>query len=116
MSSKFPRRLTAIDLQDWLQQANPPMVIDVREPAELELAHLPFKVLHMPLSQSSSWISSLSGLLTKRHPVVVVCHAGIRSWHFGCWLLAQDWGVEVWNLEGGIDSWSTNVDPLVPRY
>jgi rhodanese-related sulfurtransferase len=47
---------------------------------------------------------------------VVLCHAGVRSWQFGCWLMeAQGYG-EVWNLQGGIDAWSVNVDPSVPRY
>ncbi|MGB0825742.1 MAG: sulfurtransferase, partial [Synechococcus sp.] len=32
------------------------------------------------------------------------------------WLLDQPWGLEVWNLEGGIDAWSLQVDPSVPRY
>jgi rhodanese-related sulfurtransferase len=47
---------------------------------------------------------------------VVLCHAGVRSHHFGLWLLDQGWGLEVWNLEGGIDAWSTQVDDTVPRY
>ncbi|GCE64953.1 sulfurtransferase [cyanobiont of Ornithocercus magnificus] len=92
------------------------MLIDVRELAELDLARLPFEFLHLPLSKSSYWVPSLPDLLTVQHPVVVLCHAGVRSWQFGSWLLAQNWGVEVWNLEGGIDAWSVDVDPAVPRY
>ena len=49
-------------------------------------------------------------------PVVVICHAGVRSWQFGCWLLQQRPDLTVWNLEGGIDAWSVQVDPSVPRY
>ena len=48
--------------------------------------------------------------------MVVVCHAGVRSHHFGLWLLEQPWNLEVWNLDGGIDAWSVQVDPSVPRY
>jgi rhodanese-related sulfurtransferase len=47
---------------------------------------------------------------------VVICHAGVRSWHFGCWLLSRDPHRSVWNLSGGIDAWSVTVDPRVPRY
>ena len=36
--------------------------------------------------------------------------------HFGLWLLEQRQTLEVWNLEGGIDAWSVQVDPKVPRY
>jgi rhodanese-related sulfurtransferase len=40
----------------------------------------------------------------------------VRSWQFGCWL-AQDQGYpEVWNVEGGIEAWSREVDATVPRY
>ena len=49
-------------------------------------------------------------------PVVVLCHAGVRSQHFGLWLLEQKTHGEVWNLEGGIDAWSVQVDSQVPRY
>ena len=48
--------------------------------------------------------------------MVVICHAGVRSLHLGLWLLQQMPELEVWNLEGGIDAWSLQVDPSVPRY
>ena len=40
----------------------------------------------------------------------------VRSWQLGCWLLQERGYGEVWNLEGGIDAWSREVDPAVPRY
>jgi rhodanese-related sulfurtransferase len=46
----------------------------------------------------------------------VLCHAGIRSWQFGCWLMEAQGFPRVWNLHGGIDAWSVEVDPTVPRY
>jgi len=49
-------------------------------------------------------------------PVAVLCHAGVRSWNFACWLIEQHGYEQVWNLEGGIDAWSMTVDPGVPRY
>ena len=49
-------------------------------------------------------------------PDVVICHGGIRSWHFGCWLIDTHGYTKVWNLEGGIDAWSVQVDPSLPRY
>ena len=61
-------------------------------------------------------LGTLQADLNPDQPVVVVCHAGVRSYHFGLWLLDQPWGLEVWNLEGGIDAWSLQVDPSVPRY
>ena len=47
-------------------------------------------------------------------PLVVVCHVGVRSHHFGLWLLEQNWGLEVWNLVGGLDAWSLRSIPLCP--
>jgi rhodanese-related sulfurtransferase len=48
--------------------------------------------------------------------VAVLCHAGVRSWHLGCWLMQEHGFGAVWNVQGGIDAWSVEVDPAVPRY
>jgi rhodanese-related sulfurtransferase len=40
----------------------------------------------------------------------------MRSWRFGCWLAQERGYQEVWNVEGGIEAWSREVDPSVPRY
>jgi rhodanese-related sulfurtransferase len=90
--------------------------MDVREDAELELAQLAHPVVHLPLSRSSDWIGSLPQLLDRDRPVAVLCHAGVRSWHLGCWLIQEHGYGAVWNVQGGIDAWSVEVDPGVPRY
>ena len=111
MSLVQPRPISAPDLQLWLQGDAPsPQVLDVREAQELMMAKFPNDVLHLPLSASSEWIETLQSRLAPDQPVVVLCHAGVRSHHFGLWLLDQAWGLEVWNLEGGIDAWSTQVE------
>jgi hypothetical protein len=46
----------------------------------------------------------------------VLCHAGVRSWHFACWLIEEHSFGSVWNVQGGIDAWSVDVDRSVPRY
>ena len=91
-------------------------LIDVREAQELALASFPADVVHLPLSGASEWLESVQRKLPADRPVVVLCHAGVRSLHFGQWLLEQNWGLDVWNLEGGIDAWSVQVDPTTPRY
>jgi rhodanese-related sulfurtransferase len=73
-------------------------------------------VIHLPLSRSQEWLGGIDTLLDAQRPVAVLCHAGVRSWHFGCWLLQERGFREVWNLVGGIDAWSVEVDPAVPRY
>jgi rhodanese-related sulfurtransferase len=48
-------------------------------------------------------------------PVLVYCHHGVRSMHAAAWLAAQ--GLPgVANLSGGIDAYSREADPTVPRY
>ncbi|KMM17436.1 rhodanese-like domain-containing protein [Synechococcus sp. GFB01] len=104
------------ELQQRLEQGEPIQLVDVREHAELELAQLPHAVLHLPLSRSQEWLADLERLLDRHRPIAVLCHAGIRSLQFGTWLIEQRGCDQVWNLEGGIDAWSLEVDPAVPRY
>lgn len=91
-------------------------LVDVREDEELVLAQVAHAVIHLPLSRSQEWLGGIDTLLDAQRPVAVLCHAGVRSWHFGCWLLQERGFREVWNLVGGIDAWSVEVDPAVPRY
>ena len=111
-----PRTLSAPELQRWLEQGTPLQLVDVREEQELQLARLPHPVLHLPLSRSTDWLSDLPHTLERDQPIVVLCHAGIRSWQFGCWLMEVHGYERVWNLHGGIDAWSLEADPSVPRY
>ena len=91
------------------------VLLDVREAEELALAALP-GVIHLPLSRSQEWLETLPERLSQEKNLVVICHGGIRSWHFGCWLIDTHGYTKVWNLEGGIDAWSVQVDPSLPRY
>lgn len=117
MNQKIPFSISAKDLNAWLRGRSPkPYLIDVREDEELLVAPFPRSVLHLPLSKSSTWLGSLPEHLPEKQPIVVICHAGVRSWNFGMWLLEQPWGYEVWNLDGGIDAWSMDIDPSVVRY
>jgi len=115
-SGRLPKSLSASDLQAWLHNAAPPRLVDVREQQELDIAPFPKPVLHLPLSEAEAWIDDLPTLLDGADELVVLCHAGVRSWQFGCWLLARDPARAVWNLHGGIEAWSVEVDPTTPRY
>lgn len=111
-----PRSITATDLAARLEMDEAPQLVDVREAEELALARLPHPVVHLPLSRASEWMEEVAERLDPGRPVVVLCHAGVRSWQFACWLLATGGHSDVWNLEGGIDAWSVAVDPSIPRY
>ena len=111
-----PTPLSARDLRSRLDAGEPLQLVDVRETMELELARLAEPVIHLPLSESEQWIGRVQELLDPERDVVVLCHAGVRSWQFGCWLMEAQGFPRVWNLQGGIDAWSVQVDPQVPRY
>ena len=111
-----PETIRVLDLQARLAIGEAIQLVDVREVAEVELAQLPHAVIHLPLSESSVWMDTISEQLDRDKPVAVFCHAGIRSWHFACWLMEHQGFTNVWNVQGGIDAWSVEVDSAVPRY
>ncbi len=116
VSVSVPSSIRASELQARLSAAEPIQLVDVREDGELALARLPHPVLHLPLSRSAEWMADLDQRLSREQPVAVLCHAGVRSWQFACWLIDQHGFGDVWNLVGGIDAWSREVDDSVPRY
>jgi len=117
MNQKFPRNLSPKELYEWLDKdLERPILIDVREDSELEIARFPSITFHMPLSKYENWKNTLLEKVALDQPVVVICHSGIRSWNFANWLIEQDPRYEVWNLEGGIDAWSLEIDQSLARY
>jgi len=110
-----PRRMPATEVAKHLA-AGSIQLVDVREAVELERARLPVAVVHLPLSQAEAWMERIDSLLERGRPVAVLCHAGLRSWQFGCWLMQERGFCEVWNVEGGIEAWSREVDSSIPRY
>jgi rhodanese-related sulfurtransferase len=87
-----------------------PLVLDVREPWELEIARIP-DVLHIPMNEIPARISELDA----SREIVVMCLAGGRSMQVAQYL-ARNGFQSVANLTGGIRAWSRDVDPSVPAY
>jgi sulfur-carrier protein adenylyltransferase/sulfurtransferase len=85
-------------------------LIDVREPYEWQIARIEGARL-LPLGRLAAGLSTLP----RDREVVVYCHHGSRSRAAGEFLVAQGFDT-VWNLTGGIDRWSTEVDPSVTQY
>ncbi len=85
-------------------------LVDVREPAEYELARVEGAEL-LPLSRFHEW----AGALDPAEEIVFMCHHGIRSAQV-CAFLARQGFTRLHNLAGGIERWSLEVDPAVPRY
>jgi rhodanese-related sulfurtransferase len=65
----------------------------------------------LPLSEFQVWHDKLN----QAAEIVVMCHHGVRSAQV-CAFLAGQGFKKVWNLSGGIDAWSKEVDRNVPRY
>ena len=113
----YPKSINASNLNDWFNsEKEDPVLIDVREQSELELACFSKEFLHIPISKvTSEYVEEIfAGLLNRE--IVVTCHAGIRSYNFSQWCLDNNIVREIWNLEEGIDGWSRYIDPSIPRY
>ena len=112
-----PQTINALGLNEWFNSENEnPIIIDVREDSELEIACFTKGFLHIPISKVSADFVKTKISHLKDKKLVVLCHAGIRSYNFGQWLLENNLVKEIWNLEEGIDGWSKYIDQKIPRY
>lgn len=100
-------------LRAWMSEARPFRLLDVREEVEWRIARLPGASLR-PLSTLPQWLEEEAAAADPR-PIVVYCHHGMRSARV-CAALAAHGAQDVRNLAGGIERWSLEVDPAVPRY
>ena len=87
-------------------------LLDVREPWEYQLVHLPDTLL-IPLGQLMASTGQLEQL-DKNKPLAVICHHGVRSAH-ACYLLERS-GFATINVAGGIDRWARELNPSMPLY
>ncbi|HTI68504.1 MAG TPA: rhodanese-like domain-containing protein [Candidatus Limnocylindria bacterium] len=95
-----------------LKAGVPLRLLDVRETDENAFVTLPHATL-IPLGELEDRVAELSSWANEE--VVVYCHHGIRSAH-GAAILLEHGFKNVANLTGGIDRWSLEVDPSLPRY
>ena len=91
-----------------------PLLLDVREPWEVALAAIRIEGLRT-LAVPMNSVPQRCGELDTAQPVVCICHHGARSAQVVAYLERQGFEA-VYNLAGGIDAWSMQVDPSVPRY
>lgn len=85
-------------------------LLDVREPAEWKAARV-VESLHIPMQTVPGRLDELDPEKT----FVVMCHGGVRSLRVAQYLAASGYA-NVFNLVGGIDAWSLEIDSSVPRY
>jgi rhodanese-related sulfurtransferase len=106
------------DLAAWIQAhaaaGATPVVLDVREPWEVQTARVNpegFSLVEIPMNQVPPRLNELDASA----PVACLCHHGARSQQVAMYL-AQRGFASVANIAGGIEAWSRELDPGVPRY
>ena len=110
--------ITVTELADKLKSEDKFILLDVREPHELNLAKLTDSRLEVtPLSRlARKGISALSDSAKRQDATIyVMCHHGSRSSQVTAWLAQQGWE-NVFNVRGGIDEYARVVDHSVGFY
>jgi rhodanese-related sulfurtransferase len=118
-------QLNPSDFAAWRERATAaapaavlPLVLDVREPWEVQTASVKpdgFTLLTIPMREMPARLAGLLSSHGADQPIACLCHHGMRSLQVANYL-AQGGFTEVVNLQGGIDAWSQQLDPSVPRY
>ena len=104
-----PKNITPAEARDMFGQEGA-RFLDVRTPAEREVASIDqFELLDQTLAQEmvKNW--------DRQTPLVFLCHFGGRSAQ-ACEYFAQQGFQHVYNVQGGIDSWSKTLDETIPTY
>ena len=111
MSDSYPLELSVEETKRLLDtQKDAVVLIDVREPHELELCRIA-GADHIPMRQIPEHV----GALPKDKHLLIHCHHGGRSLRVTQYLRANGYEA-VSNVAGGIEAWSLVIDPSVPRY
>lgn len=110
---ELPYELTVREVEDRRKAGEDICLIDVREDMEWQICRIEGANL-VPMGTVPSRLQELDKQADST-PLVVYCHHGVRSAH-AIGLLRQFGFGRLVNLTGGIDRWSLEVDPGVPRY
>jgi sulfur-carrier protein adenylyltransferase/sulfurtransferase len=93
------------------------VLLDIREPYELEIANLGDWVELAPMSELVSRHTEAlpAAAQDKDAEIIVMCRSGNRSAQVTMWLRQQGWS-NVYNLDGGINAWAQQIDPSLDFY
>ena len=108
----LPLEIDVLAVKQLLDSGEPLLLLDVREPHEHAAAKIDAATL-IPMREIPGRLAELAP--HKENRVVVHCHHGGRSQRVMNYLRQQGF-TKVQNMIGGIDDWSLQVDPSVPRY
>ena len=105
--------ITPAEVKQRLEAGESIVLIDVRQPEEHAIARIGSSEL-VPMNTVPHALQSLEEKADNA-TLIVFCHHGVRSANVVNWLRGQ--GIlACQSMAGGIDRWSTDVDPSVPRY
>jgi rhodanese-related sulfurtransferase len=104
------KNLSPQELKSIMDSGEQFRLIDVREQWEFEIAKLDNSEL-LPLSN----FINLSSSLNPEEKLIIYCHHGTRSYN-ACQYLAKKGFSNLFNLNGGINAWSKEIDSNVPQY
>jgi len=88
------------------------LLLDCRTPEEYATASIAAARL-IPMQELSERIGEIEAWRDRR--IIVHCHHGVRSLRVATWLRERGFR-QAQSLRGGIEAWSAEVDPQVPRY
>lgn len=103
-------QISAKEVSERIGRGDKLLLVDVREPWEYDVCRIPSAKL-IPLGTLPANVNTL----LDADDVICYCHHGMRSLDAAVWL--RQHGVEsAKSMAGGIEHWSAEVDPSVPRY
>jgi len=102
--------MTVEELKGLVDRGETPVVLDVREANELEIASFPMPVLNIPLGSLVARFAEVP----EGTRVVCACRSGARSAQAAQFLRQR--GYDAVNLDGGILAWARRIDPSVRQY
>jgi len=94
----------------WIQEKKEVKLVDVREDWERKLCPLPNSQ-----ALTASLLDRILNEWEKNDLIVLFCHFGIRSKDAATFLADRGFQ-QVFIIRGGIDAWSNDVDPSIPKY
>lgn len=105
--------ISPVELRDLLasDDGKTCVLLDVREPWEYEEGHIQGSS-SMPMGDVPARANQE---LDPEARIVAICHHGVRSMSVTAWLREQGFELAQ-SLRGGIDGWSVEIDPTIPRY
>jgi rhodanese-related sulfurtransferase len=108
----LPIEIDVLYIKQMLDKGEKFTLLDCREPAEVATAMISGST-HIPMREIPARLAEIEGGPAGR--VVVHCHHGGRSLRVTQFLRQQGF-TQAQNMTGGIDAWSQQIDPSVPRY